>query len=297
MTNVSVNGVGSCGRLVVGTAQYSEIYRRDGATCLSLPDLNRLLDMAREADIWGVDTSPSYGEAHELLGRCDLRRLKVATKIGLIPTNLEDQELQYWLNQLLSSYLGTLKIERIDVLYLHDLNVLRHPQIHLIEDCLEQRRRLGDIVQLGLSCYDLSDLALAENPGLWSVIQAPVNPLDRRWLRNVNTPQSGQTRKLHARSLFLRGLLIGAASQNQWKALAHRGILLEWFRWCDSRSIKPGHAAISYVLKQSLVDAFIVGIENCAQLDEVIQWTTAPIHDEFELEYDPPKDLIDPRRW
>ena len=76
---------------------------------VKISELIKILDLAKELGIYGIDTSPNYGNAEEILGKLDIENFKVSTKIPSIrlshDLSIKDQ-IRHFINKSLKSILG-----------------------------------------------------------------------------------------------------------------------------------------------------------------------------------------------
>ena len=130
------------------------------------------------------------------------------------------------------------------------------------------------------------------------VIQVPFNPLDQRLLRYMPALSVPQDIHIHARSLFLQGLLLMRASErpayfNHWSRELAR---------FDKRAAELGVSRLAVCLGCALalprIDKFVVGVETPAQLEEIIEAVkTAPAQADLEDLACLDPGLVDTRFW
>ena len=130
------------------------------------------------------------------------------------------------------------------------------------------------------------------------LIQAPVNVLDNRlqasgWLTRLKDDGV----EVHARSIFLQGLLLMDPSKRPERFQKWNSILGQWDDWLMTNNISAVSACTTFVLGIKDIDRVIVGINNTAQLSEILEYSyldsvTLPA----ELKSDDPG-LINPTRW
>lgn len=126
----------------------------------------------------------------------------------------------------------------------------------------------------------------------------PFNPLDQRLLRYMPALSVSRDIHIHARSLFLQGLLLMRASErsayfNHWSRELAR---------FDERAAELGVSRLALCLGCALavprIDKLVVGVETPAQLEDIIEAVkTAPVHADLGglACHDP--GLVDPRFW
>ena len=285
-------------RLALGTAQVGLPY---GATNRHPPPdadaLAAMLDLAEEAGVAWIDTAPAYGDAESRLGEHLGRHpsFRIATKIGPL-ADIPVGQAARAVRESVARSAERLRREHIDLLLLHRVSDLSRPDVAELVAALTALRTEGSVTRLGVSIYDPPELDTVFDEKVFDVVQAPINPLDRRFLDDAILgllERNGLV--LHARSVFLQGLLI--AAPDDLPAFArHNPALLAWSDWHSGR-ISPIAACLGLVLACPAVECAIVGVAAVPQLREVVDavGTTGELPPFRAPEPDPA--LIDPRRW
>jgi aryl-alcohol dehydrogenase-like predicted oxidoreductase len=122
--------------------------------------------------------------------------------------------------------------------------------------------------------------------------------LDRRLLRSGWLDRlRARGVRVHARSLFLQGLLLMPALRrpawfDPWEAL-----LARWTRWCDEHAVTPLQGALAFAGSVPGIERLVVGVDSVSQWDEISRAESAggpvPPEDLFSEDVD----LIEPSRW
>jgi len=150
-------------------------------------------------------------------------------------------------------------------------------------------------VLLGVSGYDPQLVRSLFETRQTSIAQLPGNALDQR----IGTAFVGIQPKpeLHLRSAFLQGLLLHPIEAAIRIAPAANAALQRWHQWVEAQKITPLRGALSIVKAFKDVGACVVGVDNIAQLAELLKaWREARAISASELAC---ADLraIDPRLW
>ncbi len=286
-------------RLALGTAQIGARY---GATNRFPPpdaiEVGVMLERAAATGVAWIDTAPAYGEAEALLGP-HLERfpnLRVATKISSL-TGIPPGEAGPELRRSVSRSLERLRRDRIELLLLHRAADLFRVDAADLQTTLTQLKAAGTIERVGVSLYDPADLDAVLAASELDVVQAPLNPLDRRFAaEDVRQKLRDRGIAFHARSLFLQGLLV-AASPDLPNFAKHHAALASWARWLSDHRISPVAACLDTLRTSSWVEVGIVGAATAGQLTEILDGAAAVNE---VPDFDLPSvdlDLIDPRRW
>ena len=76
---------------------------------------------------------------------------------------------------------------------------------------------------------------------------------------------------MHARSIFLQGLLLFKDSSYPKYFCKWRNIFIKWHSFLDKNKISPLEGCLTFIKKQKLVDKIIIGVESSKQLSEIIK--------------------------
>jgi aryl-alcohol dehydrogenase-like predicted oxidoreductase len=257
-------------KLALGTAQFGLQYGIANSNIkLSLDDIYKILETAKNNGIDTLDTAFQYGESQKNLGRVGAKNWKVISKLHTLDINTKNvYESTY---KVVEKSLSNLKIEKLEALLIHDVNLLKQDYGDNVWRALEDLKQDGVIDKLGISIYQPEDLNILYDRYDFNIIQCPISVLDRRinssdLLSRINK----DGKELHARSIFLQGLLLMNNSDrprgfNKWKSLWQI-----WEDWLDQNGISSLEACISYVYKMKEVKKVIVGVDSLSQLNEII---------------------------
>lgn len=285
-------------RVGLGTAQMGLPYGATNRHPLPVhAEVEAMLDLASASGIGWIDTAPAYGDAELRLGK-HLGRypsLRVATKVGAL-TDVPVGQVVRAVRESVSRSTDRLGRGQIDLLLLHHVGDLSRPDADELVEALAALKAEGIAIRLGVSVYDPEDLDAVMTRKLFDVVQAPLNPLDRRFATDgVLQALDRCSMVLHARSLFLQGLLVTPAADLPDFARHHPSIEA-WRAWLSGH-VSPIAGCLRLVLAEAQIECAIIGISTAAQLQDVI--SAAASTDELPTFNPPPADpfLLDPRRW
>lgn len=291
-------------QLCLGTAQFGLAYGiTNTAGQVSEVEVAQLLIQAQDAGIRYLDTAQAYGNAEMVLGRqlpashC----FKIISKFTAQPQFVfSDQDLDAWEQNFLSSC-ERLGVQGLDALLLHSPADLRKPGAHYLEAWLLSLRERGLVQRLGVSIYAAEDLE-GVNPGLLDLVQLPLSLLDQRLLQDGTLARlRAAGTAVHARSLYLQGLLLTPAAQwppwvsPEMRAHQHALEALAQEKGCQLIDL-----ALGFAREQENLEAVVIGVCSCHELAELsAAWLATPPLQKFEWESWALIDqvLLDPRRW
>ncbi|NBB77336.1 MAG: aldo/keto reductase [Bacteroidetes bacterium] len=271
-------------KIALGTVQFGTDYgvsNREGQT--DAREVEHILDTAMEFGIDLIDTASAYGNAEQVLGSYDLSSFKVVSKF-MPPSGgatIADQ-LRTTLSNL-----------RVDSLY----GYLAHRPDDLLEN-EEQWQELvslkydGRVEKIGFSLdAPLQLKQLLSRDYMPDIVQVPYNFLDRRFYSSLNELKMLGC-EIHARSVFLQGLLLMAPEEVEEYYKPVKPTLVELQKLGAQRP----SALLDFVLSTHMIDRAVIGVENSEQLRQNLNGTgTRDLLP--KLESDIPEEFLMPKMW
>ena len=300
---VAIHRLSCLSRIGLGTVQFGTNYgisNRGGRP--SEAEIAAILACAAETGIGYLDTAASYTDAEALIGRHLPARhpMRIITKLPPIDDDAIALHHTETILGALAASLERLKATQVHGVLVHRARDLAKPGWQHLVDALHQARSRNMTECIGASVYDQDDLALVVNRFNPDIVQLPISALDRRlavsgWLARLHAMGI----KVHARSLFLQGLL-----------LMDPAVIPEFFTplkstlaklragWATQKST-PLAGCLRSVIERPDIDVAIVGVNGVQELKE-IETVVARLGNEnsdfeFPVEIDPI--YLDPRRW
>jgi aryl-alcohol dehydrogenase-like predicted oxidoreductase len=257
--------------LVLGTAQFGGDYGVANRT--GRPSFAAVLEIIRTAHEGGVDTldtAPAYGGSEEWIGRAlgelGLRdRMRVATKVGPLPTDLPGPEAARLIEASVAGSLRRLGLERVSLCLFH-----READIRYAAELAALRAR-GWIGAAGVSLVSPEGAREALGSPALTAWQIPSNLLDRRFTHSGLTKaakDAGVT--VLVRSAYLQGLLLmddDATPPFLRAVIPARRRLAEIAR---RHGMPLGEMALRAMLGRADVRSVVVGVETAAQIRDNI---------------------------
>ncbi|MGE3341989.1 MAG: aldo/keto reductase [Vicinamibacterales bacterium] len=283
---------GSGAALLLGTVQFGLAYGVAGrGEVVPEAEVRSVLELATSSGITALDTAPAYGDIEARLATlCEGLPLSIVSKIAPIPPDTSDAGAAVRASVGLSrTRLG----DRLTTLLFHRADDLLRPDADMIwRSALDE----AGSVRVGVSVYDPATLVTLRSRYGVSVAQVPANPLDQR-LRRPGVADALAGVEIHARSVFLQGLLLLPPSDVRARVPAAVEAHATWTAWCESRGLSPLLAALAVTRAFPGVSACVVGVDQRSQLQQIVAAAqhAGPL-DAPMLQCDD-LDVIDPRRW
>ncbi len=271
------------------------------------------IDTAYESGLRYFDTSPyyGYGRSEHLVGDQLRERTGwvLSTKVGRLlkplrhPRSPGDQwrdpfpfegVFDYSYDGVMRSYedsLQRLGLDRIDILYMHDLGLFTHrtperlaPLFRTAMEsgyrALDELRRNGDIKAFGLGVDDAEPIAEALDHGTWDVflLAGRYTLLEQAPLRDVLPKVAEHGASLVIGGPFNSGVLVGGETWNYARAPANvleRANGLK--RVADAHGVPLAAAALQFPLAHPAVASVIPGPRAPEEMKQILQWWQTPV--------------------
>lgn len=279
-------------RLGIGSAQFGLNYgvsNTHGRTSVS--EVGTILTLARDSGIRVLDTAAAYGEAESVLGLVGTAGFDVVTKLlpGTAPMGVEPA---------LRASLERLRLDTCYGLLLHDADDVASADGAALAAALQRVRDLGLVAKIGVSVYSPRQLGAALARMTPDLVQVPVNVFDQRLLEDGSLERLKELGvEIHARSAFLQGLLLMEPNELPATLAGARTRLSRFRRLAEKNGVTPTRAALGFVTGLREVDIVICGVNDGAQLAELLDSSDPlPPHPFKELSLSN-LDIIDPTRW
>ena len=280
-------------KLVLGTAGWRQTYGVIQGGPVDSKSIEKLVQSAKTNGIEWIDTASSYGDAEQIIG--DLKStLKLATKISFKGTSQSE------LLRKLRKSKKNLKTSPLDLLFIHDWDLLGIKERHSAINLLDSLTNSGEISAWGISSYSTATLlSLSQFTNSPIRFQINCNILDQRlfqFLDQFSAPRNLiNGGEFWIRSIFLQGLLL---SPNSGSRQASHEDLQNIFSYCEHHDINLITLALSFIKTNNYCDKIVIGVNNCEQLGQILtayrqnfelsNWTEFASKDVL---------LIDPRKW
>lgn len=256
-------------RLGLGTVQFGQAYgisNRRGQ--VPLEDVRVILARAARAGIGVLDTAANYGEAEQIVSAMDTGAFRMVSKTVSVKQGVEAVVAR--------ARQSARTLGRLDLLLVHAATDLAGPEGEDLWRALQDLKAEGVTRSVGISAYVAEDPARLAERFRPDAMQVPFSLLDQRLLRDGSLARLKKLGvEVHARSLFLQGLLFMGALP---EGLKHAAPDLEAVRArLAAAGISPLAAALGFVMAQPEVDVAVVGVAALKQLNEILTAVSTPM--------------------
>jgi aryl-alcohol dehydrogenase-like predicted oxidoreductase len=266
------------------------------AQMMSLEAAKSIVEHARALGFAVLDTAIAYGESEARLGAIGVAAWRVVSKLPAIPQSCTD--IGDWVHRAVLGSLGRLGTDKLYGLLLHEAQQLAGPQGDAIYDALSAVKHLRLVEKIGVSIYAPDELASLCPRFRLDLVQAPYNVIDRRlvtsgWLARLRD----EGIEVHARSLFLQGLLLMPAARRPASFCRWQSLWDLWESWLCEHGLTAIQGCLGFALAQPQFNQFVVGVDSVEHLQEIAACAgtrTATPPDALSSE---DADLVNPSRW
>jgi aryl-alcohol dehydrogenase-like predicted oxidoreductase len=261
-------------RIGLGTAQFGAHYGITNTTG-QVPgtEIAAILDLAAASGIDTLDTAHLYAESESAIG-CHLQydaTVRIVTKTRRFGTTKDSRAA---VKQLRDDFQGSLKALRrsnVHALLLHDAGDLIGPMGPDLWSALQELRASGLVERIGVSVYEGEEIDCILDRYPIEIVQLPFNVLDRRLEDGGHLQRLGQAGvEVHARSLFLQGLLLAPIAEIPDKFRPIRAAVEHLDRHFATYGLSRLEGLLTLALRQSGIERFICGVTSVAELTAII---------------------------
>ena len=177
-------------KITLGTVQFGLDYgisNTNGQVCER--EVEKILHIASVNGIDTLDTAHAYGTAEKVLGKFDLSRFKIVTKL--------------FDNDLLENSLSDMNVSQVYAVMFHRENQINDKTWGYFERIKAE----GLVEKIGVSAYSPEVLRDIVSKYPVDIVQVPMNILDFSFY-DVIKEMKQKNIEVHTRSAFLQGLLL-----------------------------------------------------------------------------------------
>ena len=285
-------------KLIIGTANFGMNYGISvNQKKLLDKDIIDILVSAEKMGIETLDTAISYGDSIERLGNVGVQKFKIICKIPRIPFDIKNPSDWYKLS--VTNLIKKLNKNNLEAILLHYPKDLLINKNHKLIQTLLDFKKNKIVNKIGVSIYEKKELEEILKIFKPDIIQCPINIFDNRLTKNNFLKRvSDNSIEIHARSIFLQGLLLQDGNKIPEEFSKFEKFFKKWENWLKLSNLNSLEACIMYTNLISEVTKIVVGINSAVQLKEIIKYKNKNI--KFEIpkwQNTVDKELIDPRKW
>ena len=167
-------------------------------------------------------------------------------------------------------------------LLIHNTSVLKGKLGKDFYDILQKLKKKKKFVKLGVSVYRRNELDFVIKNFKIDIVNLPISVANQEFCANSYLSKIKKKKiEVHARSIFLQGLLLTSYKQIPLK-FKNDKFFLEWFRWLKTNNYNSLDASLGFVKKFKDIDKIIIGIDNFYQLKMIEKAYSKKINFKFK---------------
>ncbi len=267
-------------KIGLGTVQFGLDYGiSNTGGQVSRKAVGEILELAADQGLDLIDTAALYGESESVLGQLLPKDHPFAIVTKTAKANGErvalDDIIEF--QRVFDRSLERLRQSSVYALLVHQTDDLFKPGGREIIAFLEENKTRGQVEKIGISVYTIEQIHQALNFFTPDLIQLPINVLDQRLL------SGGMLRELvdrdieiHARSIFLQGLLLMPPDTLDPFFDPVRDHLKTYHADLASHNLSPVAGALQAVLQLPEIYKAIIGVCAASELQEIIDAAAPP---------------------
>ena len=167
----------------------------------------------------------------------------------------------------------------------------------IVYDTLLNLKKKHTFKKIGISIYNFKTLELVTKKFAIDFVQLPYNILDQRFSKKkIIKIVKKKKIEIHARSIFLQGLLTNTKIHLPKKLSNLEKGLKRWRRWIKDKNINPAHACIDFVLRNKNIDKLVIGFNSKNNLEDALKFKKTKLNfNSLKIKIN--QNLLDPRKW
>lgn len=285
-------------KLILGTAQFTGNYGYEIKKKNKI-NVKKILSNYKKKNFKYLDTSINYQKVDKKIGLVQ-NNWKIITKINFSNNEIENNNENKLFDSIIKSLVNSKKnigIEKFDSLLIQNFDALKIRNKIKLFRTLTRIKKKKFFNKIGVSIYNFCKLRENIEKFNLNIIQCPYNILDRR-IENKFLLKIIKKKKIeiHARSIFLQGILLNNPSNLPKKFRKYEKILVKFHQWATVRNFNKIDLLISFILNNKNINKIIIGIQNLKQLNQIMNHKFLKIKIPSNLQTKNLK-LIDPTKW
>ena len=286
-------------KIALGTVQFGIDYGVNSVDGQVRPEeVKKILSYGRSKNIDLLDAAPAYGNSEKILGRMDISNFKVVTKTRHFDnTEIKNNDVKL-LNNDFHHSLKDLKIDSVYGVLIHNADDLLKPGAEKLFDQLQELKQAEKIVKIGVSVYEHNQLQSILDIFDIDLVQLPFNILDRRMVdTGMLTKLREKNIEVHARSVFLQGLLLMSEKNRPDQFQRWNGLWKLWHEWLSDNHISALEVTIRHAISMPEISRVLVGVDTVDQLKEIIMASPGVLPNIPPEMFTNDTNLLNPSNW
>jgi aryl-alcohol dehydrogenase-like predicted oxidoreductase len=219
-----------------------------------------------------LDTARLYGDSEAVIGRCAAEAgLRIVTKTAKFAGRAPDEAAAQLRTDFADS-LARLERPRVYGLLLHDPADLSGAAGEAVWAAMAALKEEGRVERIGVSVYEGSEIDRLLDRFPLDLVQLPWNPLDHRLEQGGQLARLAQAGvEVHARSLFLQGLLLQAPDEIAPRFGPVRGAVESLRAAAEAEGLTVLEGVLALAFGRREIDRFVCGVAAAGELRGIVE--------------------------
>lgn len=258
-------------KISIGTASFGMRYGVTNKEKASSFEVQKILKIAKKYKINYFDTAPLYGSSEKLLGKFSFKNSQITTKTKQIKKSYIGKQDIYKISNCFNNSLKYLGRNKVHSLLIHETNNLLNTGGDRLFEWMEEIKSKGKIKKIGISIYNERELDLILSKYSIDLVQLPFNIFDQRFLKSGHINYlSKKNIEIHARSIFLQGLLVSKISSIPKNLKKYEKKIKDLHDFAYKKNLSIIELLLSFVMKSTKIDKYVIGVNSEYHLKNIL---------------------------
>ena len=277
-------------KISIGTVKFGLNYGLINSQRIRINEIKKIFNYLNNTNINFLDTASSYGTSEKIIGKIKNKKFNIISKIYI-------KNLDFNIEKFLKKSLNNLKTKKIYGILVHNPDIFLKNNSMKIYKQLYILKKKKLVNKIGISVYDPNVLDKILKKFKFDIIQFPANVFDHSFLKKEKLKYYKTLGiELHARSIFLQGVLLSNKIPNQ---ISYNGkIFKKYHDYLKKNNLKSLDFCLNFILQFKEIDKVIVGVDSLNDLEQIMKYKKISkkllLKKNFIIKN---KNLTDPRRW
>ena len=283
-------------KIVLGTAGLAGIWGP-----VDFEESEDTILFALESGINHFDTSPAYSNAEQILGNA-ISKWKgakpfISTKAGKLKSNSPESVLYDFspnaLRRSVLESLETLRIEKIDVLFLHEPSAIKPYEIELAIDTLKRCKSDGLVEAIGIGGNygpEFAPFAIKSNFDFY-IGYNRYNIINQKATKTEFIQLMNESIKLWQASPLYMGLLgrmreTYLSNPPTWIELDDIKKTKDLVEFCEKMDVSVTTLAFQFILRSEMINKMVIGASNLTELNQsLLSFKSSSVYEPILSDY------------
>lgn len=256
--------------IILGSAKFGYSYGNfNNNKKINLKELYAIIKIAEKYGINFIDTSQDYKNSENVIGDLNIKNFNFITKIPKISNT--NQKPKDYIRLTLEKSLQKLKTNKLyGLLFRSPGCLIKEPYLSFWHEAKNLKKE-NLVKKVGITIYNPEELDIVYEKLKPDIVQFPYNIFDQRLKKTgwIDALYDNNV-ELHARSIFLQGLLLIEKSRLPDK---FSDFYLDWnyyHTWLKKTNISALEACLNFVIAEKKISKIVLGVDTSQQLLEII---------------------------